>query len=228
MPDPLLPSCSILLLAGGRGQRMGGQDKGLVEWQGRPLIAWQMELLRDVSDVRVVLGYCASDVSDVVFQVRPEAMVVLNHEFASTGTAASLMRGSLGAPGQVVSLDCDLIVHPDDLRLFTHGSGPMLGTLPVQSEEPVFVRVERATDGSMLARDFDRSPVAGDHEWSGLVRFDPRSPHLGPSRGHVFELVRPLLPMAAVTVRAREVDFPDEIEALSQWIEHLMKEGCLS
>ncbi|PNF97735.1 molybdenum cofactor guanylyltransferase MobA, partial [Stutzerimonas kunmingensis] len=25
MPDPLLPSCSILLLAGGRGQRMGGQ-----------------------------------------------------------------------------------------------------------------------------------------------------------------------------------------------------------
>lgn len=33
-----LPSCSILLLAGGRGQRMGGQDKGLVEWQGEPLI----------------------------------------------------------------------------------------------------------------------------------------------------------------------------------------------
>lgn len=31
--------CSILLLAGGRGQRMGGQDKGLIEWQGGPLIA---------------------------------------------------------------------------------------------------------------------------------------------------------------------------------------------
>ncbi|MFJ5257089.1 molybdenum cofactor guanylyltransferase MobA [Pseudomonas sp. NPDC088414] len=31
--------CSILLLAGGRGQRMGGQDKGLIEWQGEPLIA---------------------------------------------------------------------------------------------------------------------------------------------------------------------------------------------
>ncbi|MGE8065942.1 molybdenum cofactor guanylyltransferase MobA [Pseudomonas sp. NPDC089569] len=34
-----LPPCSILLLAGGRGQRMGGQDKGLVQWHGEPLIA---------------------------------------------------------------------------------------------------------------------------------------------------------------------------------------------
>ncbi len=30
---------SILLLAGGRGQRMGGQDKGLVLWHDLPLIA---------------------------------------------------------------------------------------------------------------------------------------------------------------------------------------------
>ena len=220
---------TVVVNAAGLGSRMGlDMPKALLEVAGRPLIAWQMELLRDVSDVRVVLGYCASDVSDVVFRVRPEAMVVLNHDFSSTGTAASLMRGSVGAPGAVVSLDCDLIVHPDDLRLFTSGSRPMLGTLPVQSEEPVFVRVESGRDGSMMASDFDRTHVPGDHEWSGLVRFDPRSPHLGPGRGHVFELVRPLLPMAAVPIRAREVDFPDEIEALSDWIEHLMKEGCLS
>ncbi|HEN8709542.1 TPA: NTP transferase domain-containing protein, partial [Pseudomonas putida] len=38
MPDAL-PPCSILILAGGRGQRMGGRDKGLVDWQGEPLIA---------------------------------------------------------------------------------------------------------------------------------------------------------------------------------------------
>ena len=29
--------CSVLLLSGGRGQRMGGQDKGLLEWRGQPL-----------------------------------------------------------------------------------------------------------------------------------------------------------------------------------------------
>ena len=47
MPAPTtLPRCSVLLLAGGRGQRMGGADKGLLDWQGRPLIAWLHELVR--------------------------------------------------------------------------------------------------------------------------------------------------------------------------------------
>lgn len=47
--DKLL-DCSILLLAGGRGQRMGGQDKGLMEWHGKPLIAWSHRIARPMTD----------------------------------------------------------------------------------------------------------------------------------------------------------------------------------
>ncbi|WP_426427258.1 molybdenum cofactor guanylyltransferase MobA [Pseudomonas palmensis] len=50
MTAAVLPPCSILLLAGGRGQRMGGQDKGLLSWQGRPLIAHVHAVVRDLSD----------------------------------------------------------------------------------------------------------------------------------------------------------------------------------
>lgn len=45
-----LPCCSILLLAGGRGQRMGGRDKGLIEWQGEPLIQHLHRLTRPLTD----------------------------------------------------------------------------------------------------------------------------------------------------------------------------------
>ena len=41
---------SILLLAGGQGQRMGGRDKGLVDWHGRPLIAWMHDVARPLTD----------------------------------------------------------------------------------------------------------------------------------------------------------------------------------
>lgn len=35
---PLLPSITAVILAGGKARRMGGQDKGLVELAGQPLI----------------------------------------------------------------------------------------------------------------------------------------------------------------------------------------------
>ncbi|MBP3363942.1 MAG: NTP transferase domain-containing protein, partial [Pseudomonas sp.] len=46
--------CSILLLAGGRGQRMGGQDKGLVTWQGQPLIEFAQRVARPLTDDLII------------------------------------------------------------------------------------------------------------------------------------------------------------------------------
>jgi molybdopterin-guanine dinucleotide biosynthesis protein A len=46
--------CSILLLSGGRGQRMGGQDKGLLEWRGQPLITHLQQLTRPLTDDLII------------------------------------------------------------------------------------------------------------------------------------------------------------------------------
>jgi molybdopterin-guanine dinucleotide biosynthesis protein A len=44
-----------LVLAGGRGSRLGGVDKGLVEWRGRPLVAHAIERLAPQVD-RVLIS----------------------------------------------------------------------------------------------------------------------------------------------------------------------------
>lgn len=36
---------AAVILAGGQGRRMGGADKGLIEYQGRPLIEWALAAL---------------------------------------------------------------------------------------------------------------------------------------------------------------------------------------
>lgn len=46
--------CSILLLAGGRGQRMGGEDKGLLEWRDQPLIAHLHQRVRPLTDDLII------------------------------------------------------------------------------------------------------------------------------------------------------------------------------
>lgn len=49
-----LPPCSLLILAGGRGQRMGGQDKGLLPWRGQPLVAHLHKSVRPLTDDLII------------------------------------------------------------------------------------------------------------------------------------------------------------------------------
>lgn len=45
---------SAVILAGGRGTRMGGADKGLLDYQQRPLVEWVIEAVRpQVSEVLI-------------------------------------------------------------------------------------------------------------------------------------------------------------------------------
>ncbi|WP_181128017.1 molybdenum cofactor guanylyltransferase MobA [Pseudomonas capeferrum] len=53
MSSPFSP-CSILILAGGRGQRMGGRDKGLELWRGEPLIAHVQKVVRPLTDDLII------------------------------------------------------------------------------------------------------------------------------------------------------------------------------
>ena len=45
---------TAVILAGGLGRRMGGADKGLVDYQGRPLIEWALAALRPQVDQLVI------------------------------------------------------------------------------------------------------------------------------------------------------------------------------
>jgi molybdopterin-guanine dinucleotide biosynthesis protein A len=53
MPNPAIP-LSVLLLAGGRGQRMAGQDKGLVNWQGKAMVSWVHDVVRSITDDLII------------------------------------------------------------------------------------------------------------------------------------------------------------------------------
>ena len=52
--SPLLEHCSIVLLAGGRGQRMGGQDKGWVRWGEQALIEHVQRVARPLTDDLII------------------------------------------------------------------------------------------------------------------------------------------------------------------------------
>lgn len=219
---------TVVVNAAGLGSRLGlNLPKALLDIEGRPLVAWQLAMLEDVEDVRVVLGYRAAEVADAVFSVRPDATIVLNHDFSSTGTAASFLRGAAGAAGQVVSLDCDLLVHPDDLRTFIEQPAPLLGVFRPQSVDPVLVQVVEQ-HGRSVAVDFTTAHQADPWEWSGLVSLRHVQEVPADARGHIFQMIAPLLPIPIQEIRAREVDYEEEVADMAQWVKQLVAEGTLS
>ena len=58
-------STAIAILAAGRGSRLGGDaSKPLLEWRGRPLVAWAVDAALDsgLRPVLVVVGYRGDEV----------------------------------------------------------------------------------------------------------------------------------------------------------------------
>jgi choline kinase len=206
----------VVVNCAGEGRRLGlGSTKALVSVLGAPLIAWHMKMLRDVEDVVVVVGHQAADVIDAVTAVRRDVAFAINHNYKTTGTAASLALGCRGARGDVISLDGDLLVHPEDFQGFLDARSACLGVAPPTTTDAVFTTVH---DGRATA--FDRTGPG--LEWTGLLRVpgeviqDAHAEHR--TAGHVFEMLIPHLPIQARDVRAREIDTPDDYDRAVAWV----------
>lgn len=223
---------SVIINAAGRGARLGqARPKCLVPFLGQPLIHWQLQTVAEIADLVIVIGYQAEDVRREVVARRPDARFVYNERFSSTGTASSLCLAAKTCDGPVLSLDGDMLVHPDDLKRLLSAPSPCIGLSPIQSNAPVLVDVKgESGDDDERATRFHYQVLATDYsscfEWTGLVVFDPTKLSLD-AEGHVFEMITPLLPCHTVHVRCCEIDFPDELPQMQKWIALLVKEGFL-
>ena len=110
---------TIIISCAGMGTRLGiGVTKALVQVEGVPLIIRQLEGLKEYDDVRVVVGYQAEKVIELVKSYRRDIVFCFNYDYKTTGTAASFSKGLLGAREYVVAFDGDLLVNPKDLQDF--------------------------------------------------------------------------------------------------------------
>ncbi|WP_077619683.1 NTP transferase domain-containing protein [Bacillus sinesaloumensis] len=207
-------SKTVVINCAGVGSRLGlGITKALIEVEGKTLIEWQLEMLREVSDVRIVVGYQSSQVIEQVLKIRKNVTFVFNHDYLTTGTAASLSLGAKYAKGLVISLDGDLLIHPDDFQLFLDSKDECIGYCIPTTEDPVLVNITRNKIGELVT-EFSRE--SGEYEWSGLVQIN--SEKLKTGTRHVYHVLEPHLPIKAVPVRCQEIDTPSDYYAAINWV----------
>lgn len=201
---------TIIICCAGMGTRLGiGTTKALVNICGKPLIIHQLELLKEYDDIRIVVGFQAEEVIKVVKKYRKDIMFAFNYDYESTGPAASLCKGLIGARQYIIAIDGDLLVNPDDFKLFLDYQGECLAASTITSDEPVLLTV---MDGQAISFSEENS----NFEWPGLAKI--KKERLKKENGYVFEMIQPLLPMNVINVRAREIDTPEDYEKTLEWV----------
>ena len=82
---------SVVISCAGIGSRLGlGLTKALLKINGRSLISLQLELFKDVEDLRIVVGFQANDIIEEVLKYRSDVTFIFNHRYFETKTGAIL------------------------------------------------------------------------------------------------------------------------------------------
>lgn len=106
---------TIIVLAAGRGLRLGREGpKVLLEIGGRSLLERHRSAFRAHGIDRQiwVVGYRAGEISDALARTEGEYQLVVNSEFAETGSGYSLMLGLEATDDATAFIDADLFYDP--------------------------------------------------------------------------------------------------------------------
>ncbi len=190
---------SVVISCAGIGSRLGlGLTKALVKINGRSLISLQLELFKDVEDVRIVVGFQANEIIEEVLKYRKDVIFIFNHRYFETKTGASFYLGARHAKEYILEWDGDLLVHPEDVKKILNMEGEFICYADKTSEDAVFVK----TDEQGRVLEFSRQE--GDYEWTGPACISKRN--LTYSSNNVYNIFEAHLPMQGFKVRAYDID----------------------
>lgn len=209
-------SRTVIISCAGMGNRLGlGTTKALLEIDGKPLIIRHLEMLKDEKDIRIVVGYQAEKVINTVLKYRKDVLFVFNHNYRETGTGASVALASKNANEFILSLDGDLLVHPEDMAKVLNCNHEFVSGGVPKTDDPWMLQVKKENNIKYVNK-FSRDE--GKYEWNGITQM--KSEKMQNGTGHVFQLVEPYLPLPFINIRTREIDTINDYERAVTWVKN--------
>ena len=201
-----------VISAAGLGSRLGlDMPKCLVELEGHCLIYYLLHLLKDVQDIRIVVGFKEQQVIDYVRAIRPDVTFVRNANYANTSNAYSLHLATQHLSEPYLSIDGDMYVEPESFHRFVNACAQhknLIGISRSFTEEAVFVELD---EQQKMIKGFRRNPP-DEFEWCGVAYFSDLK--VSPDANYVYNEIEPMLPIAAEIVDVFEIDTPQDLDYL--------------
>lgn len=204
---------TIIISCAGIGTRLKmNTPKALIDICGKPLLIRSLEMLNDVTDIRIVVGYKADEVVKIAKNYRKDLTFVYNYNYANTGTGASVLLAAKDARQFILTIDGDIIIHPDDIKDILETNHEFVGVCDPSTERPVLVQVDSKSNVTRFSRD------NGTFEWTGVTLL--KSADLYQTSGHTYQIVEPRLPLPFKLIRQREIDTPNDYRNAINWVKN--------
>lgn len=203
---------TIIISCAGMGTRLKmNTPKATIDIDGKPLIIRTLEMLNDVEDIRIIVGYKADAVIDLATKYRSDLTFIYNHDYANTGTGASVLLGAKNAKKYILTIDGDIMVHPEDMAKILQAKEEFVGVCDISTDGPVLTITENK---NVIGFSRER----GSYEWTGVTML--RSDNLPKTTGHTYQIIEPLLPKPFKKIRQREIDTPHDYENAIKWVKN--------
>lgn len=197
-----------VICAAGMGTRLGlNKCKCLVEIHGHPVIYYLLDLVKDIKNVRIVVGFMEDEVIRYVRSVRNDVVFVRNPDFKTTSNAYSLWLGSRDITEGYITIDGDMLIQKSSwIHFLKRCSGNMtvVGVASSKTEDPVYVDME---DGKVVG--FSREQQS-PYEWCGIGYFCGIDLSDCGER-YVYQLLEPSLPHDYQVISCFEIDTPPDL-----------------
>ena len=203
---------TVIISCAGMGTRLKQQKpKCLVDIEGKSLIQRHLQQFSDVDDLRIVVGYKSDEVINEVLKYRKDVTFVFNGEYMKNGTGASVCRATPYSNQYIITIDGDLIIHPNDINKILKSDKEFAGVCKASTDNPMLTKIE----GNNVVG-FSRDE--GTYEWTGISRFNVDK--LVKGEGHVCGLLESFLPLPYLFLNTKEIDTPHDLECAVKWIKN--------
>lgn len=203
------PVKHAVIAAAGFGSRLGrGHPKCLVDFRGRTLLDRQLELLSDVPDVRIVVGFQEELVVPHARALRSDVIIVRNPAYSSTTTLNSYALGAQFMSEPCLFMDADIVFEEQSFKGFlteaAEVAGPFMAYTDAKTADAVYCTV---SDG--LVTGFTREQQTA-FEWANLAYLPPRYCEGG--TGSVYGRLAEDLPLQSRHIISHEIDRAEDLE----------------
>ena len=210
---------NVVIAAAGMGTRLGiGKPKCLLRINDKTLLEYQLDLLREVENVFLVVGFMEEDVMNFAKKIRRDIIFVRNANFQHTKTLGSFYMAAKIIDGSAVFMDGDMIIEPrsfaEFLKTAAQSDKMIIAVSKRISDDPVYCDIEENSNG-LTIHNFSYEKKSA-YEWANVVSLPANLMENGDS--HTFEHLRKFLPASAKIIDRFEIDTPEDLRDVKNFL----------